>query len=132
MQKRENRRRSFLYRPKNARKNLTKKILVVILIEISFVIANSFIVNCSDGWRMRVWRNWQTRKIQVLITARLCRFNPCYPHQDKKSTFLQKEQVSAFLLFKILLANTAKVIVIVLISWYNNQAKQNLIFEHFC
>ena len=32
--------------------------------------------------QMRVWRNWQTRKIQVLITARLCRFNPCYPHHD--------------------------------------------------
>ena len=31
----------------------------------------------------RVWRNWQTRKIQVLMTARTCRFDPCYPHQTK-------------------------------------------------
>ena len=31
----------------------------------------------------RVWRNWQTRKIQVLMTARTCRFDPCYPHQAK-------------------------------------------------
>ena len=32
---------------------------------------------------MRVWRNWQTRKIQVLMIARLCRFKSCYPHQQK-------------------------------------------------
>ena len=32
---------------------------------------------------MRVWRNWQTRKIQVLIVARLCKFNSCHPHQKK-------------------------------------------------
>ena len=30
---------------------------------------------------MRVWRNWQTRKIQVLMVARLCRFKSCHPHQ---------------------------------------------------
>lgn len=29
---------------------------------------------------MRVWRNWQTRKIQVLVFARGCRFKSCYPH----------------------------------------------------
>ena len=29
---------------------------------------------------MRVWRNWQTRKIQVLMVARLCRFKSCHPH----------------------------------------------------
>ena len=33
---------------------------------------------------MRVWRNWQTRKIQVLMIARLCRFKSCHPHQSKK------------------------------------------------
>ena len=32
---------------------------------------------------MRVWRNWQTRKIQVLMVARLCRFKSCHPHQKK-------------------------------------------------
>ena len=31
-----------------------------------------------------MWRNWQTRKIQVLMFARMCRFKSCYPHQ--KST----------------------------------------------
>ena len=30
---------------------------------------------------MRMWRNWQTRKIQVLMVARLCRFKSCHPHQ---------------------------------------------------
>ena len=32
---------------------------------------------------MRMWRNWQTRKIQVLMVARLCRFKSCHPHQQK-------------------------------------------------
>ena len=32
---------------------------------------------------MRTWRNWQTRKIQVLMVARLCRFKSCCPHQKK-------------------------------------------------
>ena len=31
---------------------------------------------------MRIWRNWQTRKIQVLIAARLCKFKSCYPHHE--------------------------------------------------
>ena len=30
---------------------------------------------------LRMWRNWQTRKIQVLMVARLCRFKSCHPHQ---------------------------------------------------
>ena len=32
---------------------------------------------------MRVWRNWQTRKIQVLVGAIRYRFKSCYPHHDK-------------------------------------------------
>jgi hypothetical protein len=36
----------------------------------------SFIVN------LRVWRNWQTRKIQVLMGASLCRFKSCHPHHN--------------------------------------------------
>ena len=31
---------------------------------------------------MRVWRNWQTRQLQVLVFARRCRFKSCYPHQQ--------------------------------------------------
>ena len=38
----------------------------------------------GGGFHMRVWRNWQTRKIQVLMVARLCRFKSCYPHQNKR------------------------------------------------
>ena len=30
---------------------------------------------------MRVWRNWQTRQIQVLV-ATPCRFKSCHPHQN--------------------------------------------------
>ena len=36
--------------------------------------------------KMRVWWNWQTRKIQVLITAMLCRFKSCHPHQTRIKT----------------------------------------------
>ncbi len=32
---------------------------------------------------MRVWWNWQTRKIQVLVGATLYRFKSCYSHQEK-------------------------------------------------
>ena len=30
-----------------------------------------------------MWRNWQTRKIQDLVIARLCRFKSCHPHQTE-------------------------------------------------
>ena len=32
---------------------------------------------------MRVWRNWQTRKIQVLMLVTMCRFKSCHPHQNR-------------------------------------------------
>ena len=35
---------------------------------------------------MRMWRNWQTRKIQVLMAYGLCRFKSCYPHQIKRQS----------------------------------------------
>lgn len=39
---------------------------------------------------MRVWRNWQTRKIQVLVEATLYRFKSCYPHHvGAKQTLLR-------------------------------------------
>ena len=41
---------------------------------------------------MRVWRNWQTRKIQVLMIARLCRFKSCYPHQACGSPYSRKQK----------------------------------------
>ena len=37
---------------------------------------------------MRVWRNWQTRKIQVLMIARLWRFKSSNPHQNKEIGFI--------------------------------------------
>ena len=32
-------------------------------------------------WILRIWRNWQTRMVQVHVNASSCRFNSCYPHQ---------------------------------------------------
>ena len=32
---------------------------------------------------MRIWRNWQTRTVQVRVKAISCRFKSCYPHQKK-------------------------------------------------
>ena len=29
---------------------------------------------------MRIWRNWQTRMVQVHVKAISCRFKSCYPH----------------------------------------------------
>ena len=36
---------------------------------------------------MRTWRNWQTRKIQVLMVERLCRFKSCCPHHTIATDF---------------------------------------------
>ena len=33
---------------------------------------------------LRAWRNWQTRKIQVLMAARLCGFKSRRPHQKSR------------------------------------------------
>ena len=30
---------------------------------------------------LRIWRNWQTRTVQVRMSFRSCRFDSCYPHQ---------------------------------------------------
>ena len=38
---------------------------------------------CSDEENMRVWRNWQTRMIQVHIEAIRWRFKSSYPHHEK-------------------------------------------------
>ena len=32
---------------------------------------------------MRIWRNWQTRMVQVHMNANSCRFKSCYPHHEK-------------------------------------------------
>ena len=32
--------------------------------------------------KMREWRNWQTRMIQVHVYVRTCRFKSCFPHQN--------------------------------------------------
>ena len=37
---------------------------------------------------MQVWRNWQTRMVQVHMNASSCRFKSCYLHHKIKGTFL--------------------------------------------
>ena len=34
-------------------------------------------------FNMRIWRNWQTRMVQVHVKAISCRFKSCYPHQNR-------------------------------------------------
>ena len=46
---------------------------------------------------MRVWRNWQTRKIQVLVGAIRYRFKSCYPHQTRIKRTREKISSSFFL-----------------------------------
>ena len=48
---------------------------------------------------MRIWRNWQTRQIQVLIGATRCRFNSCYPHQTVQIRTLSQSVKGSDLLF---------------------------------
>lgn len=39
---------------------------------------------------MQVWRNWQTRMVQVHVKAISCRFKSCYLHQMKNPVFRLK------------------------------------------
>lgn len=32
---------------------------------------------------MQVWQNWQTRMVQVHMSANSCRFKSCSPHHEK-------------------------------------------------
>ena len=48
---------------------------------------------------MQVWRNWQTRMVQVHMSASSCRFKSCHLHQKRKisptdwsSVFYEKRQ----------------------------------------
>ena len=46
---------------------------------------------------MQVWRNWQTRMVQVHMNASSCRFKSCYPHQSRAST--RKSRSGLFFLY---------------------------------
>ncbi len=50
---------------------------------------------------MQVWRNWQTRKIQVLIIARLCGFKSLHLHHFK-SKLNHCVQFRLFVLYTLL------------------------------
>ena len=45
----------------------------------------------------QVWRNWQTRTVQVRVKAISCRFDSCYLHQNK----MDRPQVGPFFLHLI-------------------------------
>ena len=53
---------------------------------------------------MQVWRNWQTRTVQVRMRAISCRFKSCYLHQKGKDFTL----VRFFPFFAILCQRTAR------------------------
>lgn len=58
---------------------------------------------------MRVWRNWQTRKIQVLMPATAYRFDSCYPHQKGIiRTFYSSRVIGSDLLFYFRIYNKVK------------------------
>ena len=42
---------------------------------------------------MRIWRNWQTRMVQVHMKAISCRFKSCYPHHILTCQSIQSERV---------------------------------------
>ena len=51
-------------------------------------------------FNMQVWRNWQTRMVQVHMNASSCRFKSCYLHQTKIiRTLLQLEMGSDLFFF---------------------------------
>ena len=70
---------------------------------------------------MRTWRNWQTRKIQVLMVARLCRFKSCCPHQKRQSERVVFFHAAADLKQNYVLSanDTAFVCPCTLCSWRN-------------
>ena len=41
---------------------------------------------------MRIWRNWQTRTVQVRVRAISCRFKSCYPHQKRRNAMFKQTQ----------------------------------------
>ena len=64
---------------------------------------------------MRVWRNWQTRKIQVLVGAIRYRFKSCYPHHLCCTKKLQQTKSTrycvscAFLLLYLVILSLDKI-----------------------
>ena len=40
-------------------------------------------------YNLQVWRNWQTRMVQVHVKAISCRFKSCYLHQFIPSAYVE-------------------------------------------
>lgn len=45
------------------------------------------IVASRETKNLRIWRNWQTRTVQVRVRATSWRFESSYPHQKKLRAF---------------------------------------------
>ena len=53
---------------------------VELLVKKSTSVNESYRVKIEDSTIMRMWRNWQTRMVQVHVNESSCRFKSCYPH----------------------------------------------------
>ena len=51
-----------------------------------------------DNRALRMWRNWQTRTVQVRMIAMSCRFKSCHPHQIRNSRLIQSYRPTVFFL----------------------------------
>ena len=64
----------------------------------------------SDFSDTQVWRNWQTRTVQVRVKAISCRFNSCYLHQTvqirTQYQSVQGSDLSIFMTIRTLMQNT--------------------------
>ena len=61
---------------------------------LTFIITDNIIILADISRHkkcMRIWRNWQTRSIQVLVGATRCRFESCYPHHFEKHLLKNKQ-----------------------------------------
>jgi hypothetical protein len=45
------------------------------------------------------WRNWQTRYIQGVVSARACRFDSCSRHKEEAVRFCRPVEIPAFSIF---------------------------------
>ena len=75
---------------------------------------------------MRTWRNWQTRKIQVLMVARLCRFKSCCPHQSKQKRTETIRFVFSYLWFATGLVTMQCIVCTLRVSLHAVQLTQRL------
>ena len=60
---------------------------------------------------MRIWRNWQTRMVQVHMNANSCRFKSCYPHHIECSWEIWLYEYSIFV-FNLIFYGSMSIVVV--------------------